>query len=115
MRTCQIFGMEGPARLGSALDRAPWIFVQDKVLRMHVSMYAIWLWLGDGGVFRVQSEMHDLDGWDPVGSQQIGQVAPPGAVSTLIEFGSQWQGIASVETLIIDEPGYSALSLFEDH
>jgi len=41
--------------------------------------------------------MHDLDGWDEVGSLKIG----PGAVAPLAELDSHWHDIACIEKLVV--------------
>lgn len=72
----------------------------------HVSVTTVWLRLGGGTVLRLQPEMHDLDGWDEVGSLKIDRVECPGAVAPLAELDSQWHDIACIEKLVVSEPSY---------
>lgn len=71
----------------------------------HVSVSTVWLFLGDGAVLRLQPEMHDLEGWDEVGSLVVERVEPAEA-PPLIQLGDEWKEIASIEKLVVSEPGY---------
>lgn len=71
----------------------------------HVSVSTVWLCLGDGAVLRLQPEMHDLEGWDEVGSLIVGRVEPAEA-PPLIQLGNEWKEIESIEKLVVSKPDY---------
>lgn len=107
MRNFQAFPIHGTALLeclrtvgldGFSCDR--------KDYGSHVSVTTIWLCLRGGTVLRVQPEMHDLEGWDEVGSLEIDRDDWSKAVAPRVELGSQWHDIACIEKLVINEPGY---------
>jgi len=50
--------------------------------------------------------MHDLEGYDEVGSLKVDRDDWSKAVAPRVELGSQWHDIASIEKLVINEPGY---------
>ena len=50
--------------------------------------------------------MHDLEGYDEVGSLEIDRDDWSKAVALRVELGSRWHDIASIEKLVINEPGY---------
>jgi hypothetical protein len=72
----------------------------------HVSMSSIWLFLFDTHVLRLTSEMHDLKGWDEVGSIVVDVVPLTDDLPQMIELPCNWADIASVEKLIIREDAY---------
>jgi hypothetical protein len=72
----------------------------------HVSVSTVWLCLPDGTVLRFQPEMHDLEGWDEVGSLGIDKSDLSEVVPPLVTLSSQWQHVASIEKLVISEPDY---------
>jgi hypothetical protein len=71
----------------------------------HVSVSTVWLCLGNGVVLRLQAAMHDLKGWDEVGSLVIETVEPAEAL-TIIRLADEWKKIASIEKLVVSKPGY---------
>lgn len=72
----------------------------------HVSVSTVWLRLNDGTVLRFQPEMHDLEGWDEVGTLEIERVDVSEVVSPFVKLGGQWQHVATIEKLVVSEPGY---------
>ena len=107
MRNFQAFPIDGAALLESLGSVGLYGFsCNRRDFGTHVSVYTVWLCLGDGTVLRLQPEMHDLEGWDEVGSLKIDQVESSDAVPSLVRLGSQWQDIASVEKLVVGEPDY---------
>lgn len=50
--------------------------------------------------------MHDLEGWDEVGTLEIERVELSGVVSPFVKLGDQWKHVATIEKLVISEPGY---------
>jgi hypothetical protein len=107
MRNFQTFPIDGTALLESLRTVGLDGFSCDrKDYGTHVSVTTVWLCLRGGTVLRLQPEMHDLEGWDEVGSLKIDRVEWSEAVAPLVELGSQWHDIASIEKLVISEPGY---------
>ena len=107
MRNFQAFPIDGAALLDSVRTAGLDGFSFDrKDYGTHVSVTTVWLRLGDGTVLRFQPEMHDLEGWDEVGSLKIDQADGPGAVAPFVGLGSQWHDIACIEKLVVSEPGY---------
>lgn len=50
--------------------------------------------------------MHDLEGWDEIGSLTIDRCDWSKAAAPLVELGSQWHDIICIEKLVVSEPGY---------
>lgn len=106
MRKAQTFPLVGTELLESLNSSGLSGFSSNrKDYGTHVSVSTVWLWLGSGAVLRIQSEMHDLEGWDEVGSLVIERAesseAPP-----LIQLGDDWKEIAGIEKLVVSDPGY---------
>lgn len=107
MRNFQAFPIHGTALLESLRTVGLDGFSCDrKDYGTHVSVTTVWLCLRGGTVLRVQPEMHDLEGWDEVGSLKIDRDDWSKAVAPRVELGSQWHDIACIEKLVVSEPGY---------
>ena len=72
----------------------------------HISMSSVWLFLVDTRVLRVTSEMHELKGWDEVGSIVVDIVPPTDNLPQMIELSLTWRVVASIEKLIVREDAY---------
>jgi len=68
-----------------------------KVYPTHTSMWNIRLHLLDGRIVKLASTMHDLEGWDEVGSLliELDQGIPP----TMQPLPPEWKSIAKIERL----------------
>jgi hypothetical protein len=107
MRTLQVFPIGGTALLEQLRSVGlSGISCNRKDYGTHVSVSTVWLCLNDGTVLRFQPEMHDLEGWDEVGTLEIERVELSGVVSPFVKLGGQWQHVATIEKLVISEPGY---------
>ena len=72
----------------------------------HISLSCIWLFLADETVLKIVSEMHDLEGWDEVGSLVIDLVRPIDYIPPIIELPTEWQYIVSIEKLVVSKNDY---------
>lgn len=106
MRKVQAFPLVGTELLASLNSSGLSGFSSNrKDYGTHVSVSTVWLCLGNGAVLRLQPQMHDLEGWDEVGSLIV-ERAEPAEAPPLIQLGDEWKEIASIEKLVVSEPGY---------
>ena len=73
-----------------------------KQYETHVSISTVWFLLSDGSILSVSSRMHDLEGWEEVGSLVIELNPPPDSIPPMIDLPIEWQYITAVDKLIID-------------
>lgn len=59
------------------------------------------LYLTDGRIMKIYSEMHDIDSWNEIGSL-VFEMVEKGPSTPMISLGDSWKQLASVNKLVLE-------------
>lgn len=65
------------------------------------SVTTLWLLLNDGACLRIRSKMHDLSGWDEIGTL-VFEVVEVTEAPQFVDLPTSWMQVISIEALIFD-------------
>jgi hypothetical protein len=69
-------------------------------------MTTFWCFLCQDAVWRIESSMYDLAGWDEVGSLRVRHASEDATLPSMIALPAQWTAIKGIDTLLVEDEAF---------